>query len=52
VQKTVLMALIGIIIGPLALADILTARAIVHRHLANAPRKRKPHVRYPPRELF
>ena len=52
VQKTVLMALIGIIIGPLALADILTARAIIHRHLANAPRKRKPHVRYPIRELF
>ena len=34
------------------LQPILTARAIVHRHLANAPRKRKPHVRYPPRELF
>jgi hypothetical protein len=52
VQKTVLMVLIGIVIGPLAVADILAPRAIVHRHLANAPRKRKPHIRYPVRDLF
>jgi hypothetical protein len=52
VQKTVLMVLIGIVIGPLAVADILAPRAIVHRHLANAPRKRNPHIRYPVRDLF
>jgi len=52
VQKTVLMVLIGIIIGPLSLADIVAPRAMVHRHLANAPRKRKPNIRYPVRDLF
>jgi hypothetical protein len=52
VQKTVLMVLLGIIIGPLSLADIVAPRALVHRHLANAPRKRKPQVNYPVRDLF
>ena len=52
VQKTVLMVLIGIVIGPLAIADILAPSANVHRHLANAPRTRKPHIRYPVRDLF
>ena len=52
VQKTVLMVLIGIIIGPIAIANILKPRAVVHRHLANAPRKRKPQVRYPVQDLF
>ncbi len=52
VQKTVLMVLIGIIIGLLSLADIVATRAVVHRHLANAPGTRKPHVSYPIRDLF
>jgi hypothetical protein len=52
VQKTVLMVLISIILGPLSLASIVAPRAVVHRHLANAPRKRKPHVCYPVRDLF
>ena len=52
VQKTVLMVLIGIVIGPLAITDILTSGADVHRHLANAPRMRKPHIRYPVHDLF
>jgi hypothetical protein len=52
VQKTVLMVLLGIVIGPLSLASIVTPHAIVHRHLADAPRRRKPHVRYPVRDLF
>jgi hypothetical protein len=52
VQKTVLMVLLGIIIGPLSLADIVAPRAVIHRHLANAPRKRKPHVSNPVRDLF
>jgi len=52
VQKTVLMVLIGIVIGPLAIADILAPSPIVHRHLANAPRKRKPQISYPVRDLF
>jgi hypothetical protein len=52
VQKTVLMVLLGIVIGPLSLASIVAPHAIVHRHLADAPRRRKPHVRYPVRDLF
>jgi hypothetical protein len=52
VQKTVLMVLLGIVLGPLSLASITTANAIVHRHLANAPRQRKTHITYPVRNLF
>jgi hypothetical protein len=52
VQKTVLLVLLGIVIGPLSLASIAATHASVHRHLANAPRKRKPHLRYPVRDLF
>jgi hypothetical protein len=52
VQKTVLMVLLGIVIGPLSLESIITPHAMVHRHLANAPRRRKPHIRYPVRDLF
>ena len=52
VQKTVLMVLLGIVLGPLTLASILAAQPSVHRRLANAPRKRQPHVRYPVRDLF
>jgi hypothetical protein len=52
VQKTVLMVLLGIILGPLSLASIVTPPAMVHRHLANPPRRRQPHVRYPVRDLF
>jgi hypothetical protein len=52
VQKTVLMVLRGAILGPLTIAGILTAHATVHRRLANAPRRRQPHVTYPVRDLF
>jgi len=52
VQKTVLMVLLGIVIGAIPLASIVAAPATVHRKLANAPRRRKPHVNYPVRELF
>jgi hypothetical protein len=52
VQKTVLMVLLGIVIGPLSLASIIVPHAMVHRNLANAPRRRKPHIRYPVRDLF
>lgn len=52
VQKTVLMVLLGIVIGAIPLASIVAARAIVHRNLANAPRRRKPNIRYPVRDLF
>jgi hypothetical protein len=47
VQKTVLLVLLSIVLGPLSLANITTANAGIHRRLANAPRKRKPHVEYP-----
>jgi len=52
VQKTILMVLLGIVLGRFSLANILAADASVHRHLANAPRRRKPHVTYPVRDLF
>jgi hypothetical protein len=52
VQKTVLMVLLGIVLGSPSLASITAPHAIVHRRLANAPRKRKPRIRYPVRDLF
>jgi hypothetical protein len=52
VQKMMLLVLLAGVIGPLSLVDFIAARPAVHRHLANAPRKRKPNVRYPVRGLF
>jgi hypothetical protein len=52
VQKTVLLILLSVVLGPLSLASIVAAKPLVHRHLANAPRERKTHVRYPVRDLF
>jgi hypothetical protein len=52
VQKMMLLVLLAAVLGPLSLADFLAAGPAVHRRLANAPRKRKPHVRYPIRGLF
>jgi hypothetical protein len=52
VQKIVLLVLVSSILGPLSLADLTAAGPLVHRNLANAPRKRKPHVRYPIPDLF
>jgi len=52
VQKMALLTLISIIIGPMSLTALVAAGKSVHRHLANAPRKRKPHIRYPVRGLF
>jgi hypothetical protein len=52
VQKTVLMVLLGIVIGAIPLTSILAAKPAVHRKLANAPRQRRPHVNYPVRRLF
>jgi hypothetical protein len=52
VQKTALLVLLTIILGPLSLATLTTADARVHRRLANAPRRRRPHITYPVRDLF
>lgn len=52
VQKVALMVLLGIVIGAIPIKDILAATPAVHRNLANAPRRRKPHVTYPIRALF
>jgi len=52
VQKITLLVLLSVIVGPMSLAGLTAARPIVHRNLANAPRKRKPQVRYPVRTLF
>jgi hypothetical protein len=47
-----LLVLLAVVIGPLSLVEFITAGPAVHRHLANAPRKRKPNVRYPVLGLF
>jgi hypothetical protein len=52
VRKMTLLVLLAVLTGPLSLVDFIAARPTVHRHLANAPRKRKPQVRYPIRGLF
>ena len=52
VQKMTLLVLLAVVLGPLTLTGLITAGPIVHRQLANAPRKRKPHLRYPIRTLF
>lgn len=51
VQKMALLVLISIVLGPLSLADFVAALPVVHRRLANAPRKRKPQIIYPVRGL-
>lgn len=52
VQKIALLVLVAIIVGPISLAGLAAAGPLVHRNLANAPRNRKPHVRYPVQGLF
>jgi hypothetical protein len=52
VQKIALLVLLSIIVGPLSLDCMTEAGPMMHRNLANAPRKRKPHVKYPVRSLF
>jgi hypothetical protein len=52
VLRMALLALLAAILGPLSIDNFILAGPEVHRALANAPRKRKPHVRYPVRGLF
>jgi hypothetical protein len=52
VQKIVLTLLISNILGLTTLDQFLNATHLVHRRLANAPRRRMPHVQYPVRSLF
>lgn len=52
VQKVALIVLLGTVIGTVTIADILHASPKAHRSLANAPRRLKPHVSYPVRNLF
>ena len=52
VHKMALLILLSIVLGPFSLVDFIAAGPTVHRQLANAPRRRKPHVRYPARGLF
>jgi hypothetical protein len=47
-----LLALLAAVLGPLSIGDFILAGPEVHRALANAPRKRKPQVKYPVRSLF
>jgi hypothetical protein len=52
VWKMALLALLTAVLGPLSIDNLILAGPTVHRALANAPRKRKPAVRYPVRGLF
>lgn len=52
VQKIALLVLLSIVLGPLSPDTLTAADAGVHQRLANAPRKRKPHIIYPVRDLF
>jgi hypothetical protein len=52
VPKIALLVLVSIVLGSISIASLAAAGPLVHRNLANAPRKRKPHVRYPVRVLF
>ena len=52
VWKVALLVLVAAILGPLSIDDLILAGPVVQRALANAPRKRKPQVRYPVRGLF
>jgi len=52
VWKMALLVLIAAVVGPVSINDLILAGAEIHRALANAPRKRKPAVKYPVRGLF
>jgi hypothetical protein len=52
VRKIALLVLVSIIPGPISINGLAAAGPLVHRNLANAPRKRKPHVRYSVWGLF
>jgi hypothetical protein len=52
VWKMALLALLAAVLGPLSIGDFILAGPEVHRALANAPRKRKPQVKYPIHSLF
>src|ERR1700679_1636644 len=52
VWKMALMALLSMVLGPLSVGMFLAAGPKTHRYLANAPRKRRPAIRYPVRDLF
>jgi hypothetical protein len=47
-----LLALLAAVLGPLSIDNFIAAGPGVHRALANAHRKRKPHIRYPVRGSF
>ena len=51
-QKLALRALVDAIRGSITIEALMGARREVHKALANAPRQRKPHVRYPRGALF
>jgi hypothetical protein len=47
--KLAAMILLESVRGQLCLAHLTRAGPAIHRYLANPPRKRKPHIRYPVR---
>jgi Transposase DDE domain len=51
-QKVAVWALVDAIRGPITIQAMMRVTGDVHKSFANAPRKRKPHVKYPRRRLF
>jgi hypothetical protein len=52
INRIVLTALLGAIIGPITPGLVLSAAPTMHRRLANTRRKRRPAVIYPLAGLF
>jgi hypothetical protein len=51
-QKVAVWALVDAIRGPITIQAMMRVTGDIHKSFANAPRKRKPHVKYPRRRLF
>jgi hypothetical protein len=52
VQKTVVLLLVLAVLGPCPLSRMLKHDPTLHWTLAHTRRQRKPHIRYPVRDLF
>lgn len=52
IQKTAIRTLLAITLGPPTLGALIRMPPATHKRLANAPRRRKPHIAYPRKTLF
>jgi hypothetical protein len=51
-QKIALWALLDAIRGPFTIDALMHTGQATHKSFANAPRQRKPYIKYPRRPLF